>query len=770
MQSALEPERFESETTKLHATASESGTSDNGLPKRANPNAARLAKLFGYANPVPEPAPIDALSKAVEAVKTERKSARDLGVVTVNPSMQGKVKSAQAVRKDSKFEEEIQLVPKCKDSLTPFKIDTVPKKPDNALDSNYPPRKQVRVVKAANPSTNGFDSDMNMLENDAPPTNLAGTYSPTAQKKESGQNFKEVGKNVKVVKSSLNSLDEMMRTLENEMFTPNRAQNSPLAEKKQMTPDTIKKGGKAARPSVSRLDETMARSRKHGNMEASDERPSVPNLTSTRSPRSPTVSTKEAKQSTMNLRAAVSSCAEDIVASPVSFSSHSLQRLLHKSDMQAQTEQEMESTKKSFLEYMKEVEEMRLERERMDLVHQKILEEEFEIQREAKMFAEEEEQMRRFVENLKVEEERDLENQARKRKMADEKRRLKEEERRAEAEARKRQEEEKKRLQDLEDERLAVETAELLNRENERIESAMRDREARMYKERAEKERVKYTEKEVRLETQRMESERDALEEKERKEESRYKQEQARLKAERLEEENNVRLQRQAEETRVEHKRYKNQRLEAEQAKSTSSDYWRPERENVKKLRQEEEVASQQSRRRLDEGMYQEQRRLRREQTQRVEYGTKQPTLEARRREDDQMAHQGYEEANSGPMLLTKEQETQNAEKKIRAASTGLAQEIDQISGGVKPAGNRLKKVVPGEGEQGQSVTRYNTVDGRTRPRQEQPSAVSRVNTVGVRPNNTVGIGLHTGHKGSFGSPSRPNAGIAVGPRPRGMI
>ena len=724
-----------------------------------------MAKLFGYAKTTPTPAPVLAglVTKAVEAAKAEQKSEEGTKTVTVNPPTQARVKPMAAVRKDSKFDEESHARPTRKDSLIQSEVDAVHSKPIAAVNSQQPvakPQQAKKVVKVTKPSISSLDDIMNLLEDEVFTTSPASSSIVTK---------KDLGGKAKSVKSSLSSLDEMMSSLENEMTTPNSPRKSPPVTEKEAVRGSVRRTATAGKRSLSSLDEMMNSLEQDWDMSALDPKAPVLSTSFARATQKLALYTKGTGETMVGAKPP--SYGQDFVASPASYTSQRRQASIDISGIEPHPDENDESTEKPLLEYMKEAEEMRLERERMEMERQRILQEEVAFQREAEKFAEEEEQMRKFVENLKIEEERDLENQERRRKIAEEKRRAEE------AEA--------KRIQDLEDERVALESAERLNKENERIEKERRERESRMYQERVEMERLRYVEQEARLREQRMVDDRIAREaeereerlryereqikiendriarEQEEEEELRYEQEQARFKAQRLKAEENAKLRRQAEAERVERERYENRRLEEQQAEAANRNYWRSVKENEESSRQEKEDAQLDSRGRGNERIVEQRERVESARGRRLDYSREQNAPQVQQQDDKR-----YEE-DSEPEVLTKEQEMQKAEEKIRAAFAGLAQEKAQISSGVKPAGGLIKAGIE-VGVQERGVSRYNTVGAGPRPRQEPPMGVSRGNTVGVRANKSVGGGLPNGPKGGFGLPGRPNVGLPTGPRPRG--
>jgi hypothetical protein len=678
----------DAKTKKLYAVPAESTTNVDELLQRSNSNAARVAKLFGYANAAP-----------------------------------------------------IQSLPNPKDSSMQAKFDIMQAK------SQQQKRNVARVGK---PSISSLDDIMSMLENETLTASPASSPTETTKKPVRGSRKATAGK------SSLSSLDEMMISLENIMVTPDQARILPPLEKKEIVRDSIEERATTENPSLGRLGEKMSSLGQNWGMGSSDRKASF-SVGSAAQPIQK-LADPTRKVGGMKLDTAINPVAQPktYYASPVSFTSS------ESTPFVTALEEETESTGKPLTEYMKEAEEMRLEREQMELVRRRILEEELVFQREAEKFAEEEEQMRKFVENLKLEEERDVENQERKQRIAEEQRRKEDERRKEEEEVTRRKEEEKKHLQELEDERLVIETAERLNMENERIESERQEREARAFKERAEMERAKYVEEEARLKTQRMEDERIVREE------------QATRDYQRAAEENAERLRIEKEEAQRTSQRREDERFAQEQRRveREQAQQLKFEEEQAERLRIEKEGAQRNFRRREDERLAQEQRLAEREQAQQLKFEEEQASLEAQRREDERTERLRYEEEDSEPETLTKEQEMQKAEEKIRAAFAGLAQERDQISMGVKPAGSGPKVDRGGLSMTGKErgIARYNTVGGGPRPRQEQPFGVSRGNTVGVRTNKSVGGGLPTGPKAGFGLPGRPNVGLPSGPRPRGKV
>lgn len=680
--------------------------------------------MFGYASPAPAPVLKDVVSNAVKAARAEPKPER-----------------------------KIQSIPNSQDYTKQMESRTPPKteKPMPSL----PPSRSLPAQPVPLP----------LLDKEKP-----AIRNPVTQGK---------SKTTKVAKPSISSLDDIMDLLENEALVPKQAQSSSRTEReKAPTRVSIGKGAgkkeKAGKPSISSLDEMMSMLEQDWDVGSSDRKELVPNTNASQTTveqvsnglqaytegdedesltTEPLSYVEEAGGVRVNGETKSSAYRKDSVASSSSFAPSEPKSFVDTLDeTQPQIGEEgNESSEKPILDYMKEAEEMRLERERMEFERQKFLEEELAFQREADRFAEEEEKMRRFVENLKREEEVDFENQERKRQIAEEKRRAEEAER--------------KRLQDLEDERLAIEMAERLNMENDRIEKERRERE-RIYQERVDLERARYVEEEARLREQRMEDARIAREEDESEERLRYEEEEARLEARRIEDEEIAERERRAVEESAERERYEKEEAQREQIARGKR---RAAKQKAERLRYEEEEAQRGFQRREAERIAQERRRVERQRVERMRYQEEQ---EAQRREDERMQRQNFEQEDSEPQVLTKEQELAKAEEKIRAAFAGLAQERDQLAKGVQPVGkgSRVENGLDVGVERERGVSRYNTVAG-ARPRQENPMGVSRGNTVGVRPNKSIGGGLPSGPKaGGFGLPAGPRAGLPSGPRPRGRI
>lgn len=751
--------RSETRAKKLYTSPAESTTTVNELHQRSNSNAARVAKMFGYVSPAPAPGLTDVVSNALQTAQAVPKSEEKIqsAPATSSSPVLVAVKAVQAVREPNMEEktQSLESLPGLPNSPTQVNVDAVQLEPRKVGKTEQP----IPLISPLRKLPTGSVLP-NRPQHSQDREKLA-TQILIAQGK---------AKVVKVGNPSISSLDEIMNLLENEAFGPSQARDSSHTEKKKAAVrDSMRKRAKAGKPSISSLDDMMSLLEQDWDVRSSGREDLVLN----QSP--PPVEAKFPEQDSSNLPAYTeeqekgfaakklleytgeagevtvdvdvntSSNRKYLFISPESFTSLESKLVVDiPEDTKAQIEAEgTESTEKPILDYMKEVEEMKIEREWMELERQQILEEQLAFQREADRFAEEEEQMRRFVEDLKREEERDFENQERKRRIAEGKR-IKEEE-------------ERKRLQNLEDERLAIEMAERLNEENERIENERRERVARIYQERVDMERLRYVEEEARLKAQRMEDESIVREEEMREERLRYEEDQ------RMDSEEVTKRQRRAEEERAERARYEEeaQRIEDEQI---ARERRRAAKEKAERLRYEEEEVRRDFQRRENGRIAQERRRVEKQRVERRRYQEEPSALEAQRRGDERTERLRYEEEAFEPEVLTKEQELQKAEEKIRAAFAGLAQERDQLSKGVKPAvrGPRVETGALDVGvERGRGVSRYNTVGGGARARQENPRGVSRVSTVGVRSNKSISGGL----------PSGPKAGgLRAGPRPRGQI
>ena len=576
---------FDTKPKNAYAIPAESTTSVDELPQRTDSNAARRAKLFGYANAAPIPAPAGAVSKAVEAARAKPQPVENVGPVIVKPPPRlGEFRPVQKGRKDSKLDDEFQTPPNPIDSSMQAKADTV------QAQSEQPKRKMVRVAK---PSISSLDDIMSMLENETFAASPASLPTETTKKHMRGSKKAPAGK------SSLSSLDDMMRSLEDIMVSPDQARSVPPFEKMETVRDSIEEVVTTRKPSFDHLDDKMSSPGQNWGV-SSWHRKASSSVGSVGQPIQRFAEpTRKVGGIRLDTTITPSSQPNLYYASPVSFTPS------ESKPFATVLEEETESTGKPLTEYMKEAEEMRIEREQMELVRRRILEEEVAFQREADKFAEEEEQMRKFVENFKLEEERDVENQGRKQRIAEEKRRKEEERRRKEDEELiRKEEEERKRLQELEDERLAVETAERLNMENERMETERREREARAFKQRADMERANYMEEEARLKTQRMEDDRRFREE-----------EQASRDQERAAKENAERLRIEKEEAERTSRRREDERFAQEQrrAERERAQQLKFEEEQAERLRIQKEEAQRTSRRREDERFAQEQRRAERQ-------------------------------------------------------------------------------------------------------------------------------------------------------------
>ena len=428
--------------------------------------------MFGYGSPAPEPALKDVVFNAVKAARAELKS-----------------------------EVKIQSIPDSQVSTKQFESRTLPK-----TEKPSPPL-----------------PDLHSLPTQPIAQKLVGKEKPAARNPTRQEK-------AKFPKPSISSLDDIMDLLEKESFVPSQPRKLSQTDKeKEQARSPAEKGArkkvKAEKPSISSLDEMMSLLEQDWGIGSSATKDLVtsPNISQTVDEQvssglrgitggnkygfggtQPFGYVEEPEEMDVDEVASTSAYRQDSLESSSSFAPSEPRSFVDSlEDSQPQVGEEgNEPTGKPIFDYMKEAEEMRSERKRMEFDRQRFLEENLAFQREADRFAEEEEQMRRFVENLKQEEKADFENQERKRRIA---------------EAKQREEEEKrKRAQDLEVERVAIEMAERLNAENERIENERRARK-RAYQERVDMERAKYVEEESKLREQRMEDGRNDREEERRR-------------------------------------------------------------------------------------------------------------------------------------------------------------------------------------------------------------------------------------------------------------
>ena len=736
--------------------------------------------MFGYANTTSAPALATVVSDAVKAAQADAKSEERIQSAADIPSspVLAEVKAVQATRTNTRLVGKAPSPP-----TTQLRVDTKPlvppiaAKPEQAISSTQPlqsatkqpvpqenpeaqklmTKEKVKIAKAPKSSISSLDDIMSMLENETivpkPSRNLSQREKEMSAMRDSMG--KGAGKRAKAPKPSISSLDEMMSMLEQDWNVGSVDRKDSVSDQSSSLATVVEQDSKKIQPDTQERQEELITLKyveepEEIGMYADENRPAYRKgsfASSASSYRGDLFSSPTSSYRKDSFTSPASSYRQNSITSATSFAPSEPKSFVNTPEKtQAQTAEEDESSDKPILDYIQEAEEMRLERSRMEFERQKFLEEEAAFQREADRFAEEEEQMRKFVEDLAHEQEVELENQERKQRIAEE-RRLAEE-----AEA--------KRLKDLEDEKLAIQMAEKLNAENERIETERREREARLYRERVDLERQRYVEEEARLRKERMEDARRAREEEDRNERARFEEERARLEAERVEAEEAAERERRAEEERLEQERY-----EEEEARRFEEE--RIVRDQRRAARERAEEAQRDFERREKQRIAQEQRRVQKQQMERMRYQEEQ---EDRRREAE-MQHQQYQDEDSEPEVLTKEQELAKAEAKIRAAFAGLAEERDQLAKGVKPAskGPSVEKVGLDVGlQQGRGVSRYNTVAGGPRTRQENSMGVARGNTVAMRPpNKSIGGGLPSGPRGGFGLPRGPRAGLPSGPRPQ---
>ncbi|KAE9372729.1 hypothetical protein N431DRAFT_483462 [Stipitochalara longipes BDJ] len=451
------------------------------------------------------------------------------------------------------------------------------------------------------------------------------------------------------------------------------------------------------------------------------------------------------------------------------------------SDELMREQKRRDEEREQILKYERMQDQMRYEREKMDMEREKMMEEQRKFQEEADRIAEEEKQMAQFMKSFQVEMERDRDNEERKRRAAEEAER--ERQRAIEAEERRIQEEEKEEQRRQQAEMEAEERRRLEEEEaEERRLQAIRDkeeeeRELREYEERRAQRQREADEKERRL---RLKDERLAQEEADRltalalrkreaqeadRRRNQYEQE---LEADRRrfeEEEEEERLR--AEEEEIERERQR--RFIAERA----------ERE-----RYEQEEAERERQRARDERI-EAQRQVAQERAERAQFEEDEARRIAQenadRRFEEERRQQEEEEDDDRP--LTKEEEMQRAEEKIRQAFAGLAKEkgqnaqpmqrsnivaiqmprpiapVKNYANGMTPAG-RESRVYKGEPEQPKAdrvLGRNNTIAafGAKPAPQKRPGVLQK-------PPRAPG-----GSVGNIGLPGGPRSGLPSGPGPR---
>jgi hypothetical protein len=406
--------------------------------------------------------------------------------------------------------------------------------------------------------------------------------------------------------------------------------------------------------------------------------------------------------------------------------------------------------REQILKYERMQDQMRYEREKMEIEREEMMEEQRKFEQEAARIAQEEKQMEQFMKSLKVEMERDRENEERKRRVAEEAERDKlraleaQEREQAKIEAeerelrehearlaqRQREAEEKERKLRLKDERLAQEEADRL--------TALALREAKE----ADRRRNEY-EEELEADRRRFEVEQEEEERRRANDEEFERQRQRRFIAERAEREG-------LEQEREEQERFEQQEAEMERQRA------RDER-------------------------IQTQRRVAEERVQRAQFEENESRRRDQENVDRRFDQQGEESDDDRP--LTKEQEMEKAEEKIRQAFAGLAKEKDQNAQPVQrsntvaiqmprpiaPVKNYSRGIIPAGGE-----SRVN----KGEPEQQNADRVlGRNNTVaafGAKPGPAKKPGVLQkpprapgGSLGNIGLPGGPRSGLPSGPGPK---
>jgi hypothetical protein len=387
--------------------------------------------------------------------------------------------------------------------------------------------------------------------------------------------------------------------------------------------------------------------------------------------------------------------------------------------------------REQILKYERMQDQMRYEREKMEIEREEMMEEQRKFEQEAARIAQEEKQMEQFMKSLKVEMERDRENEERKRRVAEEAERDKlraleaQEREQAKIEA-----EEKERKLLLKDERLAQEEADRL--------TALALREAK-----EEDRRRNEYEEEMEADRRRFEVEQEEEERRRANDEEFERQRQRRFIAERAERE------------RLEQEREEQERFEQQEAEM--------ERQRAR----DERIETQ--------------RRVAEERVQRAQFEENESRRRDQENVDRRFDQQGEESDDDRP--LTKEQEMEKAEEKIRQAFAGLAKEKDQNAQPVQrsnavaiqmprpiaPVKNYSRGIILAGGE-----SRVN----KGEPEQQNADRVlGRNNTVaafGAKPGPAKKPGVLQkpprapgGSLGNIGLPGGPRSGLPSGPGPK---
>jgi hypothetical protein len=648
-----------------------------------------MAKLFGYVGPPSAPAFADVVSLAIAASRAKRKLEGEIGYAMAKSPELDEAKAIQASRVELSFKE-FTISRKSSNPRNQQEDGTAPMEPNTTLKTNQSSpivlRKKGRGAKKTKSSISSLDEVMDLLENTilAPDQGLLSVTTGLKKKFMAYPTVREEGKAVKVGKSSLSSLDEMIRSLQQEWdLTPSDRKTSTLDQSSQHS---------------QALPESGWNLEKTANVETN-----------------PFAYRKDSSASPANS------------SRPIPGYAFNTPEDLEDTQVQVQG-RDREPTEKSFLEYVKEAEGMRLQRVRMDLERQRILEEELVFQEEADQFTQEEERMRRLIENLKPEEEEgNFDSQGRKRQVK--------------GDTRGREQQGQKHFKELEDERQTIQMVERLNMENERIEKDGSGRGISQHQ--RETIRLRHVEEEARLKARRVEHKRITQKADQREAELEKKEERDGSESRRrLEDEETIKRQRHAEEERA-----KRARGVEDLRQQAAEDYWRAAKVNAEKLRQAKEEAQRVTWRQGFSRITQEARRVEKGQVERK-------YLECWTENSDAVAQERGKPERQGS-------EKDDHERKVKTPPHVFTQGRNQTP--------RVPQATDSETifdrdrlgllNQEGAGRRHNTVGG-ARQQQLGELGVSSGNTVGARSNMNAG--------GVTGGPKY--AGLPSGPRPRAKL
>jgi hypothetical protein len=679
---------------------------DNEQPQRSNSNAAKTAKLFGYA--ATAQAKID--EEAAQAPQTEAKAA---------------LESPNSKAVWTKIEKQVQPVPTMRN--TPTKL-------ISALEAA--PQK-TELPKKGKPSISKLDDLMSTLEIGSAATQKLETPEPGPQ---------EWKKGPKRGKPSISQLDDLMSMLE----------TNPAPLEKAKVP---KKG----KPSISQLDDLMNILETHVTVSKES---SVQDRGTTKSaPGASVVEVKPwIKTSFVYEPAPITILAEPTgriqavtIPSPVAeaekeeeYTGPTILDYQRMSDQIKLEQEQMELARKRMLE-----EEEKFETEEKRLAEEDEMMKQFvaEVEREQARIREEEEAQER---ERQLGQESDYgDSEVDERDSFD---RL-DDDRLAQEEADYQNSQVRIYEEEVEAERLKYDEEE----ENARLEAQRIEGEnfAKQQR-RAEEERIerlRYKE-ETRVEEARLELERIARQRKrdaKERERLRIEEEEARLEDERIEDERRAWRERRAEKEREERLRLEEEeRLEAQRMEDARmAEERRIEEEQEERLRYEE--AAKLEAQRMQEERMAQQKRV--EQERAAQLANEEESDDEPLDKEAQLRKAEYK-IRAAFAGLAKERGQLPGNVAI-----AVPREESPVGNGVKPAVNKLKVGRVGVGldvaraERG--VSRYNTVAGGGRPQvPEKSPVVARVNTVVGR------LGLPNGPRGG-GLPSGPRAGLPSGPRPK---